>query len=279
MEQAAIVCYWFAMALYLVATMLYAYHFVTKRAVFSWYATFATGAGFLMHTASIGLHWAATGVTPITGPFNSLSLAAWTLILIYFVVEHIVKLKLYGIVLVPLAFVAMAAGQILAGAESFELSEAAIAQLDSWRVAMHVALIMIANAGFAVGAVASGVYLLQGAQLKKHKTSALMKRLPSLTQTQMIARRAIMLAYPLYTAGMLLGIVRAIEFDLNWWFDPRVMMSGVVWAIYGSYLLLYYRKNASGTVLARIAIIGLAAVIVLAVFARTLPTGFHIFGL
>lgn len=279
MEQAAIVCYWFAMALYLVATVLYAYNFVTKRPVFSWYATFATGAGFLLHTGSIGLHWAATGETPITGPFNSLSLAAWTLILIYFIVEHLVKLKLYGIVLVPLAFVAMALGQILAGSESFELTEAALDQLDSWRVAMHVALIMIANAGFAVGAVASGVYLIQGAQLKKHKSSALMKRLPSLTQTQMIARRAIMLAYPLYTAGMLLGIVRAIEFELNWWFDPRVMMAGVVWAIFGSYLLLYYRRNASGTVLARIALVGLAAVIVTAIFARTLPTGFHIFGL
>lgn len=279
MEQAAIVSYWFAMAAYLVATVLYAYHFVTKRPVFSWYATFATGAGFLLHTGSIGLHWAAIGEIPITGPFNSLSLAAWTLVFIYFVVEHIVKLKLYGIVLVPLAFGAMAAGQVLAGAEGFQLSTGQLEQLDSWRVTMHVAIIMIANAGFAVGAVASGVYLLQGAQLKKHKTSTLSKRLPSLTQTQMIARRAIMLAYPLYTAGMLLGIVRAIEFDLNWWFDPRVMMSGVVWVIFGSYLVLYYRRNASGTILARIAIAGLVAVIVLAILARTLPTGFHIFGL
>lgn len=279
MEQAAIVSHWFAMALYLVATVLYAYHLVTNRAAFSWYATFATGAGFLLHTASIGMHWAATGDTPITGPFNSLSLAAWTLVLIYFIVEHLAKLKIYGVVLVPLGFAAMALGQILAGSTGFELTDAAIKQLDSWRVAMHVAIIMIANAGFAVGAVASGVYLVQGVQLKKHKTSALTKRLPSLTQTQMIARRAILLAYPLYTAGMLLGIVRAIEFELNWWFDPRVMMSGVVWVIFGSYLLLYYRRDASGTLLARIALVGLVAVIVLAIFARTLPTGFHLFGL
>jgi ABC-type transport system involved in cytochrome c biogenesis permease subunit len=279
-EQAAVVSYWFAMALYLVATVLYAYHFVAKRPVFSWYATFATGAGFLAHTASIGLHWGATGQTPITGSFNSLSLTAWALVLIYFVVEHLVKLKLYGAVLVPLAFLAMATGQVLLGTESFELSQSQLSQLDSWRVAMHVALIMIANAGFAVGAAASAVYLVQGAQLKKHKTSALMKRLPSLTQTQMLARRAIMLAYPLYTAGMLLGVVRAIEFELPyWWFDPRVMMSGVVWAIYGSYLLLHYRRGASGKLLAQLALVGLVAVIILSIFARTLPTGFHIFGL
>lgn len=279
MEQAAVVCYWFAMTLYLMATVLHAYDFVLKRTLFSGYATVATGAGFLVHTGSIALHWMATGEAPIIGRFNSLSLAAWALVIIYFGLGYLVKVRLYGVALLPIAFIAMAAGLIVADAETFELSAAAVEQLDSWRVAMHVALIMMANAGFAASAVASAVYLLQGAQLKRHKASALMRRLPSLGQTQMIARRAIMLAYPVYTAGILLGIVRAIEFDLPWWFDPRVMMSGVVWVIFGGYLLLYYRRNASGPVLARLSIIGLVAVVILAVLARTLPTGFHIFGL
>ncbi len=280
MEQAALVNLWFAMTLYMVATVLYVYHFVAKRPVFAWYATFATGAGFLTHTASIGLHWGATQEVPITGAFNSLSLTAWALILIYFVVEHLVKLKLYGTVLVPVAFVAMAIAQISLGSTGAELTADALEQLDSWRVAIHVAMIMTANAGFAVAAAASAVYLVQGAQLKKHKTSALMKRLPSLTQTQQLARRAIMLAYPVYTAGMLLGIIRAIEFGLPaWWFDPRVMLSGVVWGIFGSYLFLHYKSGASGKLLARIALVGLVAVVVLAVIARTVPTGFHIFGL
>jgi len=279
-EQAALVSYWFSMALYMVATVLYAYHFVAKRPLFSWYASFAVGAGFLAHTASIVLHGLATREVPITGAFNSLSLTAWALVLIYFVVEHLVKLKLYGTVLVPVALISMAAGQISLRATGVELPAEALAQLDSWRVTMHVVLIMVANAGFAVGAAASAVYLIQGVQLKRHKSSALMKRLPSLTQTQQLARRAIMLALPVYTAGILLGIIRAIEFRLDyWWFDPRVMMSGVVWAIFASYLLLHYRRGASGRLLSRIALVGLMAVVILAVFARTLPTGFHIFGL
>lgn len=280
MEQAALVNFWFAMSLYMFATVLYAYHFVTKRPVFSWYATFATGAGFLAHTASIGLHWGATQEVPITGAFNSLSLTAWALILIYFVVEHLVKLKLYGAVLLPVAFVAMAVAQISLRSTGVELTADALAQLDSSRVTIHVAMIMVANAGFAVAAAASAVYLVQGSLLKRHKSSGLMKRLPSLTQTQQLARRAIMAAYPLYTAGMLLGVIRAIEFRLEaWWFDPRVMLSGVVWAIFGAYLVLHYMQGASGRVLARIAIVGLVTVVVLGVFARTLPTGFHIFGL
>lgn len=279
-EQAALVNFWFAMSLYMVATVLYAYHFASKRAVFSWYATFATGAGFLAHTASIGLHWGATREVPITGAFNSLSLTAWALVLIYFVVEHLVKLKLYGAVLLPIAFLAMAVAQISLRSTGVELTADALAQLDSSRVTIHVAMMMIANAGFAVGAAASAVYLIQGAQLKRHKSSGLMKRLPSLTQTQQLARRAIMLAYPVYTAGMLLGIIRAIEFRLPaWWFDPRVMLSGVVWGIFGAYLVLHYARGASGKLLARISLVGLVAVVILGIFARTVPTGFHIFGL
>ncbi|MBS3956541.1 MAG: cytochrome c biogenesis protein CcsA [Clostridiales bacterium] len=281
MEQAALVCFWFAMSLYLVAMVLYVYHFVAKRALFSWYATFATGSGFIAHTAAIALHGVANNQIPIVGAFNSLSLAAWVLVLIYFIVEHIVKLKLYGAVLLPLAFVSMAMAQISLGdGEGIALSKDAVEQLDSWRVAMHVALIMVANAGFAVAAAASALNLVVGGQLKRLKSTSLIRRLPSLTQTQVLARRAIMLAFPVYTAGILLGIIRAIEFGLEyWWFDPRVMLSGVVWAIFGSYLMLHYRRRASGRTLAWLALAGLVVVIVLAVLARTLPAGFHIFGL
>jgi ABC-type transport system involved in cytochrome c biogenesis permease subunit len=160
------------------------------------------------------------------------------------------------------------------------LSEAALEQLDSWRVGIHVALIVFANAGFAIGGAASALYLVLDSQLKHHKTSALFRRLPSLAQTQMVARRTIALAFPAYTAGMILGAIRAIETDVGgWWADPRVMMSGVVWIVFGVYLLRVYRHGISSRSASWIAIVGLVAVVVLAVLARTLPVGFHVFGL
>ena len=153
------------------------------------------------------------------------------------------------------------------------------ALLDSWRVDFHVALIVFGNAGFAFGAVSAGLYLWQEGQLKNHKSNAVTRRLPSLATLQTIARRAIGFAFPVYTAGLLLGIVRAIETGVSqWWFVPRVMLSGIVWLTFGSYLWVVYRHETSTRTSSWIAVAGFVLVVALAVIARTVPMGFHVFG-
>jgi ABC-type transport system involved in cytochrome c biogenesis permease subunit len=116
-------------------------------------------------------------------------------------------------------------------------------------------------------------------QLKTHKTNVFFRRLPSLKQTQTLARRAIVFAFPAYSAGMVLGVIRAIETDVQgWWADPRIMLSGLVWVTYGLYLFLVYRHGASARTTSWVAVVGLVLVAVLAIAARTLPAGFHVFG-
>lgn len=269
---------WLAMAAYAGATVLYAYYFLSKRKAFSWYATFLTGAGFLLHTASIGLHSSATEGSRLYGPY-SIVLAAWALVLVYFVVEHLVHLKVYGTVLVPVALVLLAAAELLGAATAgMKPSAEELALLANWRVAAHVALIVFANAGFAIGAAASGAYLALERQLKRHRTSTLFKRLPSLAQTDLVARRAIAFAFPAYAAGLLLGVLRAVETDIQgWWADPRIIASGLVFAAFGTYLYLHYGRGANGRSTAWVALIGFVFVVVLFVIARTYPAGFHIF--
>ena len=73
---------------------------------------------------------------------------------------------------------------------------------------------MFANAGFFIGAAASITYLSLEAQLKGHRTATLFRRLPSLAQTDLVARRAVAWSFPAYTAGIVLGVLRAIETDI-----------------------------------------------------------------
>jgi ABC-type transport system involved in cytochrome c biogenesis permease subunit len=269
---------WLAMALFAGATVLYAYHFFSKRTVLSWYATFLTGAGFLLLTASIGLHSSMAEGSRLYGPY-SLVLAAWALVLVYFVVEHLVRLKVYGAVLLPIAVLLLVVAQILgAGRPIVPPPPAELALIDSWGVAFHVALIVFANAGFAIGAAASAAYLGLESQLKRHRTSVLFKRLPSLGQTDAIARRSILIALPVYSAGLLLGVIRAIQTDVaGWWADPRVMLSGVVWLVFALYLYLGQVRGSSGRTTAWVALAGATLVVVVAVMARTVPAGFHVF--
>ena len=278
MEQAGLLTGWFAIALLVGATVLYAYHFLMKRSGLAWWARFLTGAGFIALTVSIGLRSVATDGTELNG-HNQLVLVAWALLLVYFVVEHLIKVKVYGTFLIPIAVVLLIVARFLSGAESTGLSEDAITQLDNGRVGIHVLLIVFANAGFIIGGAASALYLMLDRQLKAHKTNRLFRRLPSLAQTQSLARRSIALAFPMYTAGMILGIIRAIETDVSgFWADPRIILSGLVWIVFGVYLVRVYRHGISSKTASWIAILGVVLVIILAIVARTLPSGFHIFG-
>ena len=278
--QVSAVLFWFTLALYVGATVLYAYQFVLRRSKVGWWARFLTGAGFLCQTASIGTHSVATHGTQLTGA-NQLMLASWALVLLYFVMEHLIKIKVYGAFLIPFAVIFMVASQLVGGLTAgYQMTDAELVLLNNWRVGVHVALIVFGNAGFAFGAVSAALYLWQEGQLKHHKSNTITRRLPSLGTLQLIARRAIGFAFPVYTAGLLLGVLRAIDAQVpQWWFDARIMMSGVVWVTFAAYLWLVYRQNASTRTSSWVAVVGFVLVVILAVVARTVPVGFHVFGL
>jgi len=278
--KASAVLFWFALALYIGATVLYAYQFVLRRHKVGWWARFFTGAGFICQTLSIGLQSQAIGTTKLTGA-NQLMLASWALVLLYFVIEHVIKIKVYGTFLIPVAVLFMAAAQIVGGVSGgAPIPVAEQALLNNWRVGFHVALIVFGNAGFAFGAVSAGLYLWQEGQLKRHKSNVVTRRLPSLATLQLIARRAIGFAFPVYTAGLLLGILRAIDARVpQWWLDPRIMMSGVVWVTFAAYLWMVYRREAPTRTTSWVAVVGFVFVVILAIIARTVPVGFHVFGL
>ncbi|MBN2405803.1 MAG: cytochrome c biogenesis protein CcsA [Coriobacteriia bacterium] len=277
MEQFSIVAFWFATVLYTAATVLYGYWFLSKRRAYSWYATFLTGAGFLCHTLSIYARSRSTQGTLLDGS-NTLILLAWALVLLYFIMEHLIKIKVYGTALVPASVVMMTVSQVLQATGKGVVVASPL--VENWKVGIHVALITFSNAGYLIGAVAALAYVLQERQLKSHKTNVLFRRLPPLGAIDTLARRAIAFAFPAYTGGLLLGVVRAIETDPpGWWADPRVVLAGLVWLIFGTYLFMRYRGSSSAKTTATIALVGAVVVVILAVVARTVPAGFHIFGI
>jgi ABC-type transport system involved in cytochrome c biogenesis permease subunit len=279
MAQAAIALYWLTMALYVVAVVLYVYYFLEKRASFSFYARLLTGVGFIAHTAAIGIRSVLTHGTQLAGP-NSLVLTAWALVLVYFVVEHLIKLKVYGVVLIPVATALLLIGQIMgANTATAGITPADLRPLLNGLIGVHVLLVVFANAGFAVAAASSAVYLIQEAQLKSHRQNIMLRRLPSLAAADRLARRIVAWSLPAYAVGLTLGIVRAVEtHQAQWWFDPRVMLAGVTFVIFAIYLYLRQRTSVSGRRAAWVTIAGFVLVVVNAVVARTVASGFHIFG-
>lgn len=280
MTTASVLLYWVAFASLVVASVQFFYQLVAKHH-FLVPPQFIAGAGLLALTASIGLNSAAHHGTPLNGS-NQLVLGAWALLIVYYVVEYLFKFKIYGQALFPVAVTLLAGAQLFGHGSSSTLApiqETLSIEMRGWGIAFHVGLIVFANALFLIAAIAGVLYLYQHNGLRNHKTNRLMRRIPALATLENLSTKAITLGLPIYLAGQSLGVLRAISEDVNgWWVDPRIMCSGAVAFTFIGYIVMYYRQRTSGVVTAWIAVLGGVLVIILMIIARTLPIGFHLFG-
>jgi hypothetical protein len=111
------------------------------------------------------------------------------------------------------------------------------------------------------------------------KSPKYLQSLPSLANMEKLWVRVLTVGLPIFFAGLILGVTRAIGVDAQGWFaDIRIILSGLILIVYSLALLLYYRGKTATVLVARIILFGSALVLVLMVLARTLQTGFHVFG-
>lgn len=109
---------------------------------------------------------------------------------------------------------------------------------DAWG-ALHGGLLLMAAVGLCVGFLASLMYLVQAHRLRAKTLPGHGLRLWSLERIESMNRRAIVLAFPLLTAGMIVGLFLMFEKNLAGWTDPRVLASLILWLAFA--LLLYLR--------------------------------------
>ncbi|MCL2882188.1 MAG: cytochrome c biogenesis protein [Coriobacteriia bacterium] len=286
LETASVHSFWLSFVFLLAASVLFARQMLVREraagSVASVAAQIITGLAWISLSLSIGFNSMVHHRTPLTGA-NTLVLIAWVLVLVYFAIEYLFRFKLYGSVLIPISAVLLFIAEVSAavGGSVGAVAPAHVsAQVNNTVITFHVLLIIIASVLLLIGAVASVLYLYRDHQLRTHKVSVLSRRLPALGNLERLASRLITIALPIYFAAQILGITRAIADRVNgWFFDPRIMFSGVVLVVFIVYGVLYHRQKTSGVVTAWIAVGGGLCVVVLMILARALPVGFHTFGL
>jgi ABC-type transport system involved in cytochrome c biogenesis permease subunit len=104
------------------------------------------------------------------------------------------------------------------------------------------------------------MYLFQAHRLRAKTPPGRGLRLLSLERLEAMNRRAIVLAFPLLTAGMLAGILLMLDSDLVGWDDPLVVGTLVLWATFVLLLFLRYSRHARGR---QVALMTIAAFLLL----------------
>lgn len=104
---------------------------------------------------------------------------------------------------------------------------------------LHIAASTIGVMAFTVAFFVSILYLVQDHNLKKHKLLVSSKgRIPPLGTLERANHRAIMIGFPIYTVGIVLGAVWVGKMA-NHGIPPQYVLAIASWVIYG--LLLYSR--------------------------------------
>lgn len=211
-----------------------------------------------------------------SAPFRSLLFLAWILAVFYLYGSLHHGRRAWGIFVLPLVLglVALAALEPAgSGAVPSWLLGNRMLQGDGSLRALHYGLLLFAAVGICVGFIASVMYLVQARRLRAKVPPGRGLKLLSLERLEEMNRRAITLAFPLLTAGVLTGVVLFLHTPVDQtpeWLDPRILGTGLLWLVFVLLLYLRYGFHLRGRRMALLTIV--AFVLLLATLASSHTT-------
>ena len=205
-------------------------------------ATAATLFGFALQTVAIVLRWVESyqmgiGHAPLSNMFESLIFFAWTIALIYLLLEWRTGQKTIGTFVMPFSFVAMA---YASWSELSEIMPLVPALQSNWLLA-HVITCFLGYAAFAVACGLSIMYLIRsaapeaGPRLKLAAAPGEVGLLPQAALLDNLIYQTIIVGFTLLTAGIVTGAAWAnYAWGSYWSWDPKETWSLITWFIYAA---------------------------------------------
>jgi ABC-type transport system involved in cytochrome c biogenesis permease subunit len=212
------------------------------------------GAGLLAHTIFLCVHQPS-----LSQRYGSLLFLTWILAVfcLYGSLHH--RKLAWGVFIWPLVLALIGLAELFA-------PESATVPPDTWAAhwtlqsidwdqfwgLAHGLLLLLAAVGVCVGFLASVMYLVQAQRLRAKMMPSRGMRMLSLERLEAMNRHAINLAFPLLTAGVLIGAaLLAQEKSLpRGWLDPRVLGALGLWLLFALVLYLRYGAHLHGRRLA-----------------------------
>jgi ABC-type transport system involved in cytochrome c biogenesis permease subunit len=246
MERVTIVCF---IASYALALALELLHQFRPRPVLRLLALLSGTAGLVAQTLFL-----AARQPPLVGRFGWMLYLGWILAIFYLAGSLHHRRQAWGVFVLPLILGLLGLGAAFVHSGPASTGETPHSPQDVWGP-LHALLLFLAAVGVCVGFLASLMYLIQAHRLRAKAPPGRGPRLLNLERLEAMNRRAINLAFPLLTAGLLLGALIMFQDRLPGWTDPRVHGAFVLWAAFAVLLYLRYgyhlrgRQVALGTIL------------------------------
>jgi len=245
-----------------------------QRPPLRWLALGFATAGLVAHTAYV-----AVNPLPLQTSFGSLIFLAWILaVFCWFGSIHHRRLT-WGLFVLPLVLGLIGLAQLFPEGSPPRTSESAaepssLQGKQFWPI-FHGALILLAAVGVSVAFVASAMYLVQGHRLKTKQLPGKGLKLWSLERLEQMNRRAIVLAFPLLTVGLLIAAFQMAQLPgggdgLE---NLKVLSTIALWVVFAILLYLRYGVRAGGRQVAWLTIVAFALMLFALIAVHPFPAG------
>jgi ABC-type transport system involved in cytochrome c biogenesis permease subunit len=224
-------------AAYALALLLEALCLRSARPALRFAALAAGSIGFAGHSAYIALH---ASKMPFGGQLRWLLYLAWILVVFYLIGEFRQRRMPWGLFVLPVVLILVGLGVVEDSPTAYPPGKGNVRNL------LHGILILLASVGVCVGFVASVTYLVQARRLRAKALPGRGMRLLSLERLETINRRALLLSFPLLTAGVVVGVVALFDSTTVDWLDWRVLGTLALWVVFALLLYLRFAQHVSG---------------------------------
>ena len=238
--------------------------------------------GFAIQTVATGLRWKESydiglGHAPLSNLYESVVFFAWSIVLIFGIIDAKYKYRVIGAFVMPFALLGMTWAQLYLPADINPLMPA----LQSNWLTYHVITCFLGYAAFAVACGVSIMYLIKARSEAEGSDAAggLLSIFPPTRVLDELNYKAIMVGFPLLTLGIITGAAWAnYAWGTYWSWDPKETWSLIVWFIYAAFLHARFTKGWVGKRAAWLSIIGFVATIFCYLGVNLLLSGLHSYG-
>jgi ABC-type transport system involved in cytochrome c biogenesis permease subunit len=242
-------------ASYAVALAVELLHLFYPRAVQRLIGTGFGAGGLLAHTLLLAriLFLQETPLS-LADRAASMLFLAWILAVFYLYGSIHHRKQAWGVFILPLVLVLVGLAALVYPESPTTNPRAASESLGL----VHGFLVLLAAVGVCVAFVASLMYLVQAHRLKAKALPGRGIRLLSLERLEEMNRRAIVWAFPLLTAGLLVGVALMFQQADGYaeWNHWKIIGTVVLWLVFAILLYLRYAVHVRGR---RMALLTMAA--------------------
>ena len=249
---------------YFAAFLLYLLYMVMRKSLMGRLATYASLLGLIAQTVAIIMRWIESyrlgfGHAPLSNLYESLIFFAWTIMLLYLIVEWRTRNKILGAFVTPLAFLAMAYASFSPDINS-HIQPLIPALKSNWLIA-HVITCFFGYAAFALSFALSVMFLIKSLD-KQGAKGVFIKLIPPQDILDDLNYQMIVIGFLMLTLGIITGSVWAHSaWGTYWSWDPKETWSLITWLIYASVIHSRMVRGWRGKKIAILSIVGFCCVL------------------